>query len=158
MPADLLLCRYPSTPPDLDEYCTDCYGRAGWKRAGEECPERLRVALDALEGAHTPDAILAALRANPGLAARVLWAMREAKVAGAWEQSKPGHWRRCPMSGPVVASVDAAIAVAPEARTWWHRVWVAPETIGPFTTPEAARADADRALREAGWLLVDDEP
>lgn len=101
----------------------------------EQDEERGRAAISdpsAFWSALTPAQALALLRAAP-------------KVAGPWERTENGDYRRGPY-GHRAASV-------------FSDKWSTSEAGGEDTgSTKNARAAADAALRAAGWLLCDEEP
>jgi hypothetical protein len=70
------------------------------------------------------------------------------RMAGPWVER--GKWVRPDAHGELAVYVRPSF----DGPQWY---WRAGDDCGLVDSPEAARAAADQALREAGWTLVDGE-
>jgi len=106
-------------------------------------------------------AIVEALQAKPKLLTRVKKLLdqtpakppvRVRTTAGAWEELKGGEWARHSPLGHVVAMVYLA------KGQWWIGIWERGnlQVKGSCDFREIALLEADKALEEAGWILIND--
>ena len=99
--------------------------------------------------------ILAALQADPAMAAQVARGLRGLHLAGPWAPAADEMWRRpwIGVSRAIVAQVHHIPAGLVLGRAW---AWICHdrESWGLEETEAAAKAAADAALVAAGWTLA----